>query len=43
MTEQPMEIQREGEGMADVRLLGYCDNSVRKKDWRCRKCGEQAT
>ncbi len=23
--------------------FGYCDNSVREKDWRCRKCGPQAT
>ena len=24
-------------------VFGYCDNSVREKDWRCRKRGTQAT
>jgi hypothetical protein len=24
-------------------VFGYCDNSMREKDWRCRKRGMQAT
>ena len=24
-------------------IFVYCDNSVREKDWRCRKCGTQVT
>ncbi len=24
-------------------VIGYCDNSVCEKDWRCRKRGTQAT
>jgi hypothetical protein len=26
-------------GMMKLLVVGYCDNSVREKDWRCRKCG----
>ncbi len=24
-------------------IFCYCDDSLREKDWRCRKCGTQAT
>ncbi len=30
-------------GVLKLRVFGYCDNSMREKDWRCRKRGTQAT
>jgi hypothetical protein len=30
-------------GLVILRGLAFCDNSMREKDWRCRKRGTQAT
>ena len=30
-------------GLVILLVLDFCDNSMREKDWRYRKCGTQAT
>jgi hypothetical protein len=39
----PVVLLRFTVGVLKLLIFGYCDNSMREKDWRCRKRGTQAT